>query len=69
MLSSFSLTAVAAAGLFFEVVVAQSGVCQSAPYSALTCLGTVAEAKSACKEVPRQTKVVTVSPGSLQAFS
>lgn len=69
MLASFSLAAVAAAAFFSELVVAQNGVCQSAPYNALTCLSTVSEAKSACKEVPRQTKTVTMTTTTLDVMT
>lgn len=68
MLASFSLAAVAAI-CFSNVVVAQNGVCQEDPYAALTCLGTVKEAKSLCKEIPRQTKVVTVTTTTLDVLT
>ena len=70
MLASFPFAALTAAlALFSEVVVAQSDVCKSAPYNALTCLSTVKEAKSACKEVPRQTKTVTVTTTTLDILT
>ena len=69
MLASFSFAAAAAAAFFSNVVVAQSGVCQSSPYNALTCLSTVSEAASACKEVPRQTKTVTVTTTTLDVVT
>lgn len=68
MLASFSLAAVAAL-CFSELVVAQNGVCQEDPYAALTCLGTIKAAKSLCKEVPRQTKVVTVTTTTLDVLT
>lgn len=70
MLASFSFAALTAAvALFSEAVVAQSDICQSSPYNALTCLSTVKEAKSACKEVPKQTKTVTVTTTTLDVMT
>lgn len=69
MLASFSLAAVAAVAFLSEGVVGQSGVCQSSPYNALTCLSSVKAAKSACKEVPRQTKTVTITTTTLDVLT
>lgn len=67
MLASLSLAAVAA--LSFSATTLAQGICKDAPYNALTCLGDVAAAKSACADVPEQTKTVTMTTTTLDVLT